>query len=152
MVLGLLVFEATVHRHQLYYRLRNDLKAHHFSVIFPGVGRQHLDRGVVPCLKYFVNFCYYKFGLEVSVSRSLLEGPLLRKKSTSGHASDTLAGRGVAQEAERVGWEPGGRQFGPRLLLAVCRGVPEREGLTPTAPHGLAVALRGWPRRRCVSG
>ncbi|CAL8261289.1 unnamed protein product [Gadus morhua 'NCC'] len=67
MVLGLLVFEATVHRHQLYYRLRNDLKAHHFSVIFPGVGRQHLDRGVVPCLKYFVNFCYYKFGLEITL-------------------------------------------------------------------------------------
>ncbi|CAL8369473.1 unnamed protein product [Lota lota] len=67
MVLGLLVFEATVHRHQLYYRLRHDLKAHHFSIIFQGITRQHLDHGVVPCLKYFVNFCYYKFGLEITL-------------------------------------------------------------------------------------
>lgn len=65
MVLGLLVFEATVHRHQLYFRLRNDLKPPPFSIIFHGVTRQHLDQGVLPCIKYFINFGFYKFGLEV---------------------------------------------------------------------------------------
>uniref|UniRef100_A0A8C6MC66 Piezo-type mechanosensitive ion channel component n=1 Tax=Nothobranchius furzeri TaxID=105023 RepID=A0A8C6MC66_NOTFU len=65
MVLGLLVFEATVHRHQLYFRLRNDQKPPPFSIIFHGVTRQHLDYGVLPCIKYFINFCFYKFGLEV---------------------------------------------------------------------------------------
>ncbi|KAM6930104.1 piezo-type mechanosensitive ion channel component 2 [Lycodopsis pacificus] len=67
MVLGLLVFEATVHRHQLYFRLHNDLKSPPFSIIFQGITRQHLDHGVLPCIKYFINFCYYKFGLEISL-------------------------------------------------------------------------------------
>lgn len=65
MVLGLLVFEATVHRHQLYFRLHNNLKEPPFSIIFQGITRQHLDLGVLPCLKYFINFFFYKFGLEV---------------------------------------------------------------------------------------
>ncbi|KAI3357269.1 hypothetical protein L3Q82_015721 [Scortum barcoo] len=67
MVLGLLVFEATVYRHQLFFRLRNDLKPPPFSIIFHGITRQHLDQGVVPCIKYFINFCFYKFGLEISL-------------------------------------------------------------------------------------
>ncbi|XP_058500051.1 piezo-type mechanosensitive ion channel component 2 [Solea solea] len=67
MVLGLLAFEATVHRHQLYFRLHNDLKAPPFSIIFHGITRQHLDHGVLPCIKYLINFCFYKFGLEISL-------------------------------------------------------------------------------------
>ncbi|XP_040908244.1 piezo-type mechanosensitive ion channel component 2 [Toxotes jaculatrix] len=67
MVLGLLAFEATVHRHQLYYRLHNNLKTPPFSIIFQGITRQHLDHGVLPCIKYFINFCFYKFGLEISL-------------------------------------------------------------------------------------
>ncbi|XP_008287485.1 piezo-type mechanosensitive ion channel component 2 [Stegastes partitus] len=67
MVLGLLVFEATVHRHQLYFRLHNDLKPPPFSIIFQGITRQHLDHGILPCIKYFINFFYYKFGLEISL-------------------------------------------------------------------------------------
>ncbi|XP_070824614.1 piezo-type mechanosensitive ion channel component 2 [Chaetodon trifascialis] len=67
MVLGLLVFEATVHRHQLYFRLHNNLKTPPFSIIFQGITRQHLDHGVLPCIKYFINFCFYKFGLEISL-------------------------------------------------------------------------------------
>lgn len=65
MVLGLLVFEATVCRHQLYFRLHNDLKPPPFSIIFQGITRQHLDHGILPCIKYFINFFFYKFGLEV---------------------------------------------------------------------------------------
>ncbi|XP_068996597.1 piezo-type mechanosensitive ion channel component 2 [Embiotoca jacksoni] len=67
MVLGLLVFEATVHHHQLYFRLHNSLKAPPFSIIFKGITRQHLDHGILPCIKYFINFFFYKFGLEISL-------------------------------------------------------------------------------------
>ncbi|KAM6977730.1 piezo-type mechanosensitive ion channel component 2 [Aplochiton taeniatus] len=66
MVLGLLVFEVTVHRHQLYYRLHNNLQAPPFSIIFQGITRQQLDHGIIPCIKYFANYFYYKFGLEIS--------------------------------------------------------------------------------------
>ncbi|XP_014195171.2 piezo-type mechanosensitive ion channel component 2 [Haplochromis burtoni] len=67
MVLGLLVFESTVHRHQLYFRLNNSLKPPPFSIIFQGITRQHLDHGILPCIKYFINFFFYKFGLEISL-------------------------------------------------------------------------------------
>ncbi|XP_072222975.1 piezo-type mechanosensitive ion channel component 2 [Leuresthes tenuis] len=67
MVLGLLLFEATVNRHQLYFRLHNDLKPPPFSIIFQGITRQHLDHGIMPCIKYFINFGFYKFGLEISL-------------------------------------------------------------------------------------
>uniref|UniRef100_I3J0P4 Uncharacterized protein n=1 Tax=Oreochromis niloticus TaxID=8128 RepID=I3J0P4_ORENI len=67
MVLGLLVFESTVHRHQLYFRLHNSLKPPPFSIIFQGITRQHLDHGILPCIKYFINFFFYKFGLEISL-------------------------------------------------------------------------------------
>uniref|UniRef100_H3D382 Uncharacterized protein n=1 Tax=Tetraodon nigroviridis TaxID=99883 RepID=H3D382_TETNG len=67
MVLGLLVFEATVHRHQRYFRLHNNLKPPPFSIIFQGITRQHLDQGILPCIKYFINFLFYKFGLEISL-------------------------------------------------------------------------------------
>lgn len=65
-VLGLLVFEVTVHRHQLYFRQRNGLKAPLTSTIFHSTTRQHLDQGLLPCIKYFCNYFFYKFGLEVS--------------------------------------------------------------------------------------
>ncbi|XP_037629066.1 piezo-type mechanosensitive ion channel component 2 isoform X2 [Sebastes umbrosus] len=67
MILGLLVFEAIVHRHQLYFRLHNDVRAPPFSIIFHGITRQHLDHGILPCIKYYINFCFYKFGLEISL-------------------------------------------------------------------------------------
>ncbi|XP_072304739.1 piezo-type mechanosensitive ion channel component 2 [Eucyclogobius newberryi] len=67
MILGLLVFEATVSRHQLYFRLHNDLKPPPFSILFQGITRQNLDHAILPCIKYFINFFFYKFGLEVSL-------------------------------------------------------------------------------------
>ncbi|XP_072538712.1 piezo-type mechanosensitive ion channel component 2 [Salminus brasiliensis] len=65
-ILGLLVFDVTVHRHQLYHCLHNDLKTPPKGVIFQNITWQHLDHGVLPCLKYFCNYFFYKFGLEMS--------------------------------------------------------------------------------------
>ncbi|KAK1157641.1 piezo-type mechanosensitive ion channel component 2-like [Acipenser oxyrinchus oxyrinchus] len=64
-ILALLAFEVTVHRHQLYYRLHNALKPPVTDTLFEGITRQHLDDGVVSCMKYFINYFFYKFGLEV---------------------------------------------------------------------------------------
>ncbi|XP_043104872.1 piezo-type mechanosensitive ion channel component 2 [Puntigrus tetrazona] len=65
LILGLLVFDVTVHRHQLHHRLQNGLKETHSSIIFQDVTHQHLDHGIMPSLKYFANYFFYKFGLEV---------------------------------------------------------------------------------------
>ncbi|XP_049341464.1 piezo-type mechanosensitive ion channel component 2 [Astyanax mexicanus] len=65
-ILGLLVFDVTVHRHQLFHCLHNDIKPPPKGVIFQNVTWQQLDHGVLPCLKYFCNYFFYKFGLEMS--------------------------------------------------------------------------------------
>ncbi|XP_039538846.1 LOW QUALITY PROTEIN: piezo-type mechanosensitive ion channel component 2 [Pimephales promelas] len=67
LILGLLVFDVTVHRHQLHHRLQNGLKETYGSTIFQGVTHHNLDQGILPSLRYFMNYFFYKFGLEVCI-------------------------------------------------------------------------------------
>ncbi|KAM4723042.1 piezo-type mechanosensitive ion channel component 1 [Rhinophrynus dorsalis] len=64
-ILLLLVFEAIVYRHQEFYRKRYQLEVPHTQAVFPEVYRVHLDGGLIPCIKYFINYLFYKFGLEI---------------------------------------------------------------------------------------
>ncbi|NXN14033.1 PIEZ1 protein, partial [Indicator maculatus] len=64
-VLLLLVFEAMVYRRQEYYRKQHQLVAPVTETIFEDISREHLDQGIVSCAKYFLNYFYYKFGLEI---------------------------------------------------------------------------------------
>lgn len=77
LVLVLLVSEAVVYRRQEYYRKKHQLVAPITETIFEDISREHLDQGLVSCAKYFLNYFYYKFGLEVR-SRSYGEGPTIR--------------------------------------------------------------------------
>uniref|UniRef100_A0A8B9SA16 Piezo TM25-28 domain-containing protein n=1 Tax=Apteryx owenii TaxID=8824 RepID=A0A8B9SA16_APTOW len=65
LVLLLLVFEAVVYRRQEYYRKQFQLVAPVTETIFEDVSREHLDHGLISCAKYFFNYFYYKFGLEI---------------------------------------------------------------------------------------
>lgn len=65
-MLAILAFEVTIYRHQEYYRGRNNLTAPVSKTIFHDITRMHLDDGLVNCAKYFINYFFYKFGLEVS--------------------------------------------------------------------------------------
>lgn len=65
LVLLLLVFEAVVYRRQEYYRKQHQLVAPVTETIFEDISREHLDHGLGSCAKYFLNYFYYKFGLEV---------------------------------------------------------------------------------------
>ncbi|CAH2303226.1 Hypothetical predicted protein [Pelobates cultripes] len=65
-ILAIMAIEATVYRHQLYYRVHNKLSAPITGSIFDKITRRHLDDGLLQCIKYFVNYFFYKFGLEVS--------------------------------------------------------------------------------------
>ncbi|XP_042163818.1 piezo-type mechanosensitive ion channel component 2-like [Oncorhynchus tshawytscha] len=65
LMLAMLAFEVTIYRHQQYYRLRNKLTAPAARIIFHDITRQHLDNGIVNCAKYFINYFFYKFGLEI---------------------------------------------------------------------------------------
>ncbi|XP_051943825.1 piezo-type mechanosensitive ion channel component 2 [Hippocampus zosterae] len=64
LILALLAFEVTIYRHQLYFRLRNKLSPPAARIIFHDVTRQHLDVGIICFIKYFINYFFYKFGLE----------------------------------------------------------------------------------------
>uniref|UniRef100_A0A8C0GB29 Piezo type mechanosensitive ion channel component 1 (Er blood group) n=1 Tax=Chelonoidis abingdonii TaxID=106734 RepID=A0A8C0GB29_CHEAB len=65
LVLMLLVFEAIVYRRQEYYRKQYQLVLPATQTLFEEASREHLDRSLVSCAKYFINYFYYKFGLEV---------------------------------------------------------------------------------------
>ncbi|XP_077078207.1 piezo-type mechanosensitive ion channel component 2 [Siphateles boraxobius] len=65
LMLAILVFEVTIYRHQEFFRLRNKLTPPPSRTIFHDITRQHLDNGIINCAKYFINYFFYKFGLEV---------------------------------------------------------------------------------------
>uniref|UniRef100_A0A4X2LB83 Piezo-type mechanosensitive ion channel component n=1 Tax=Vombatus ursinus TaxID=29139 RepID=A0A4X2LB83_VOMUR len=64
LMLAILAFEVTIYRHQEYYRCRNNLTAPVSKTIFHDITRLHLDNGLISCAKYFINYFFYKFGLE----------------------------------------------------------------------------------------
>nr|XP_060644249.1 piezo-type mechanosensitive ion channel component 1 [Anolis sagrei ordinatus] len=64
-VLVLLVFEAIVYRCQEYYRKQHQLVPPSTQAVFEDGNRQNLDKGLLYCIKYFINYFYYKFGLEI---------------------------------------------------------------------------------------
>ncbi|KAM4689740.1 piezo-type mechanosensitive ion channel component 2 [Discoglossus pictus] len=64
LMLAILAFEVTIYRHQEYYRLRNNITAPATKTIFHDITRRHLDDGLINCAKYFINYFFYKFGLE----------------------------------------------------------------------------------------
>lgn len=65
MMLALLAFEVTVYRHQELYRLRRNKVPPTTRTLFHDITRRHLDDSVLNCVKYFLNYFFYKFGLEV---------------------------------------------------------------------------------------
>ncbi|XP_016298733.1 piezo-type mechanosensitive ion channel component 2-like [Sinocyclocheilus anshuiensis] len=64
LMLALLAFEVTIYRHQDFYRMKNNLTPPVTRTVFHNITRQHLDDGIVNCAKYFINYFFYKFGLE----------------------------------------------------------------------------------------
>ncbi|XP_058619112.1 piezo-type mechanosensitive ion channel component 2 isoform X1 [Onychostoma macrolepis] len=65
LMLAILAFEVTIYRHQEFFRLKNKLSPPPSRTIFHDITRQHLDNSIINCAKYFINYFFYKFGLEV---------------------------------------------------------------------------------------
>ncbi|KAK0143553.1 Piezo-type mechanosensitive ion channel component 1 [Merluccius polli] len=66
-VLMLLVFEATVYRHQIHHYCQVQCSPPVVHILFPSATRDTLDNGLMTCLKYLLNYTFYKFGLEICV-------------------------------------------------------------------------------------
>ncbi|ROL46269.1 Piezo-type mechanosensitive ion channel component 1 [Anabarilius grahami] len=65
LVLMLLVFEATVYRHQIHHYRQQQRSPPTIPVIFPQAIRDTLDQSLLHCIKYLLNYSFYKFGLEI---------------------------------------------------------------------------------------
>ncbi|XP_007477361.1 piezo-type mechanosensitive ion channel component 1 isoform X1 [Monodelphis domestica] len=65
LILLLLVFEAIVYRRQEYYRRQYQVTQPLAQIVCPEGTRNQLDQGLLSCAKYFINFFFYKFGLEI---------------------------------------------------------------------------------------
>ncbi|XP_053292137.1 piezo-type mechanosensitive ion channel component 1 isoform X1 [Pleuronectes platessa] len=64
-VLMLLVFEATVYRHQYHHYRQLQRSPPTIPALFPAATRDTVDQGLISCLKYLLNYTFYKFGLEI---------------------------------------------------------------------------------------
>ncbi|XP_032985414.1 piezo-type mechanosensitive ion channel component 1 isoform X3 [Rhinolophus ferrumequinum] len=64
-ILLLLVFEAIVYRRQEHHRRQHQLAPLPAQAVCIDGTRQQLDQDLLSCIKYFVNFFFYKFGLEI---------------------------------------------------------------------------------------
>lgn len=64
-VLMLLVFEATIYRHQMHHYRQLQCSPPTIPALFPAATRDMLDQGLLPCIKYLFNYTFYKFGLEI---------------------------------------------------------------------------------------
>ncbi|XP_039995581.1 piezo-type mechanosensitive ion channel component 1 isoform X1 [Xiphias gladius] len=64
-VLMLLVFEATVYRHQTHHYRQLQRSPPTIPALFPAATRDTLNQGLIPCFKYLLNHTFYKFGLEI---------------------------------------------------------------------------------------
>ncbi|XP_028736679.1 piezo-type mechanosensitive ion channel component 1 isoform X1 [Peromyscus leucopus] len=64
-ILLLLVFEAVVYRRQEHYRRQHQRAPLPAQAVCADGTRQRLDQDLLSCLKYFINFFFYKFGLEI---------------------------------------------------------------------------------------
>ncbi|XP_060041014.1 piezo-type mechanosensitive ion channel component 1 isoform X2 [Erinaceus europaeus] len=64
-ILLLLVFEAIVYRRQEHHRRQHQQTPLPAQAVCAEGTRQKLDQDLLSCFKYFVNFFFYKFGLEI---------------------------------------------------------------------------------------
>uniref|UniRef100_A0A674P7R2 Piezo type mechanosensitive ion channel component 1 (Er blood group) n=1 Tax=Takifugu rubripes TaxID=31033 RepID=A0A674P7R2_TAKRU len=65
LLLMMLVFEATVYRHQAHHYRQLQKSPPTIPTLFATATRDTLDQGLIPCLKYLLNYTFYKFGLEI---------------------------------------------------------------------------------------
>ena len=67
LIVVILAFEAVVRFHQAQHYNKPGVERPPDSIVFLSIKRSNADDGLVSCFKYFINYGFYKFGLQVSV-------------------------------------------------------------------------------------
>lgn len=65
LILVVLIFERVIHYRQNRRRLCTGITDIPKGVIFSDINRGNADKNLLSCAKYFANYFFYKFGLEV---------------------------------------------------------------------------------------
>ncbi|KAI4545141.1 hypothetical protein MG293_005407 [Ovis ammon polii] len=65
LMLAILAFKVTIYCHQEYYQGWNNLSTPVSKTIYHNITRLQLDDGLVNCARYFINYFFHKFGLEI---------------------------------------------------------------------------------------
>jgi hypothetical protein len=51
-----------------YYRVTYNLQKPAYNIIYENITWEQMDKNILCYLKYLVNYCFFKFGLEVALS------------------------------------------------------------------------------------
>ena len=65
-ILLVLTLQSIIKLKLKYYRIKYRLSNSVYNIIYEDVTCDHLDKNIKMFFKYIVNFCFYKFGLEVN--------------------------------------------------------------------------------------
>ncbi len=63
----LMAFHSVVNMRQKLHRKQTKKPEPLRGVLLPDATRESADEGIPACLKYFINYFFFKFGLEVSI-------------------------------------------------------------------------------------
>lgn len=129
-ILLLLVFEAMVYRRQEHYRRQHQHAPLPAQAVCADGTRQQLDKDLLSCLKYFINFFFYKFGLEVRRGLSWEHGPSSGCVAGWGRLRLSRALQGAASPAT-VPRSPGRGRAGRCLRLVSPPWSPPPEPQCP---------------------
>ncbi|KAK7483051.1 hypothetical protein BaRGS_00025714 [Batillaria attramentaria] len=65
LILVAVLFESIIRYHQQQHFNRPDKERPAEGIIFHKIHREDADKGILPCIKFFANYAFYKFGLEI---------------------------------------------------------------------------------------
>ncbi|CAH1780572.1 unnamed protein product [Owenia fusiformis] len=74
-LVALIIFQAIVKVHQAQYYMRPNKtppETKYPGKIFPEIRRQHADEGLLNCAKFLLNFGFYKYGLELCYTMTVI--------------------------------------------------------------------------------
>ncbi|XP_071494350.1 piezo-type mechanosensitive ion channel component 2-like isoform X1 [Diadema antillarum] len=71
-IIVMIIIQSIVVLHQRQYRLQRGLIKPVYSIVFDDISREIADKGVFECIQYLFNYCFYKFGLEICFSTTMI--------------------------------------------------------------------------------
>ena len=67
-----LTIQAVIQIRQRYQRYMSRSNEPLVGILFHDIQRSDADKGLLPCLKFLLNYGFYKFGVEVSINFCLI--------------------------------------------------------------------------------